>query len=136
MLCIVSRGSLCVALLDRFFFVCYVFMLLPRYFILDADYVYIYSPVWGSVGLMFLCIILGFWFSYVSLRPCFPYLYVDSDYCRRYLLSLFVLALAVSTLLIIVMEFDTCQQRRRNRLPFYLCFIEGAVLSWERNIKL
>jgi hypothetical protein len=61
MLCIVSHRLLCVASLDRLFLACYVFLLLPPYFILfmfktGAD-MYVYSLVWGSIELAILCII-------------------------------------------------------------------------------
>jgi hypothetical protein len=67
MLCIASR-LLCVTPLDRFTLVYYIFMLLPWYLsclcLQRALTVYVYSLVWGSVELMFHCIIdyimLGF----------------------------------------------------------------------------
>lgn len=48
-----------------------------------APTVYVYSFVWGSVELMYFCIIesiyLVFWSPNVSVHSCSPYLYVDSD---------------------------------------------------------
>jgi hypothetical protein len=51
---------------------------------------YVYSLAWGSVRLMFLCIIdhirlSFFWSPYVPFHHSL-YLYVDSDCCRRFLL--------------------------------------------------
>jgi hypothetical protein len=99
MLFIVSRSLLCVASSDQLVLICYVFLLLRGTLsflrLQRALTVYVYSLVWGSVELMFLCIIkyimLSFWSPYVSFRPYFPYLYVYFDYYRRFLFLSFVL---------------------------------------------
>jgi hypothetical protein len=84
MLCIASCRLLCVVLLEWLVLACYVFLLLLWYFILfmcitGANCVY--YLVWGSIELMFLCIIdyimLNFWSPYVSFHPYSPYLCVD-----------------------------------------------------------